>query len=60
LLRARLGGLDRRPRRELRLDFGVELALRDGPLLSRRRIALDVERGFAELRLSLCEVRSGL
>ena len=42
---------------ELRLNLRIELALGDGPCLGQRRVALDIEAGLAELRLSLGQLR---
>jgi hypothetical protein len=50
-------GLDRRLRREVRLDVVVQLTLRDRFLLREGRVPLDVAGGPAQLRLGLCELR---
>jgi hypothetical protein len=41
----------------LRLRVSLELASRNGIRLGFRDVAIDIERGIAELRLCLCELR---
>ena len=57
LLDVCLRGQDRALGAELRLNFRIELALGDRTRLGQRRVALDIEAGFAQLCLRLGQLR---
>ena len=57
LLDVRLGRQNRCLGAKLRLNFRIELALRDCARFGQRRVALDIEAGLAELCLRLRQLR---
>ena len=59
LLDIRFARLYHSLRAGVRLDLGIELALRNRARLRQRGVSFDIEAGFAKLRFGLCKLTLG-